>query len=117
MLLGPSHTAIRSRSCPDRAKQRVRAHRFRIEPRGALPVATLLALSLVGAPTSVARTAAPAKCMNGQRDPKGHSSVDGAEIAWEDASRFDDARRHSFDMPSNGAPTVRDRKNYHALWS
>ncbi|MFI1676362.1 hypothetical protein [Streptomyces sp. NPDC020607] len=23
---------------------------------------------------------------------------------------------YSFDMPSNGAPTARDRRNYHALW-
>ncbi|MEV0323227.1 hypothetical protein ACIBKX_25900 [Streptomyces sp. NPDC050658] len=179
---------------------------------------TLLAWSLVSAPTSVAQVAAPAKCMNGQQDSRGRSSVDGGEIAWEDESQFDDARRHAhrvwsrsglnrvkfpaddagriadlewsdvnttrppwknvlgrwrgvqgtdnlqlnkgylgagkpygntrsrhmiaahelghalgfchknpsayrslmapntFDMPSNGAPTPRDRKNYHALW-
>ncbi|MGW5731445.1 MULTISPECIES: hypothetical protein [Streptomyces] len=215
----PSHTTIGVRSRPSWAEHRVRGvRRFRAEPRGALVCATLLALSLVGAPASAAQAAAPATCMNGQRDSRGRSSVDSGEIAWEETSRFDDARGHahkvwsrtgldrvkfpaddaariadlewsdvattrppwkgvlgrwkgmrgtdslklnkaylgtgkrygdtasrrmiaahelghalgfchknpaayrslmapnSFDMPSNGAPTSRDRKNYHALW-
>ncbi|MGW7067118.1 hypothetical protein ACWGII_18865 [Streptomyces sp. NPDC054855] len=180
--------------------------------------ATLLALSLVSAPASAAQAMAPATCMGGHKDSRARSSVDSGEVAWEDESRFDDARRHAhrvwfhrgldrvrfpaddasriadlewsdvattrppwrgvlgrwkglhgtdtlklnkaylgagkpygdtssrrviaahelghalgfchknpatyrslmapntFDMPSNGAPTSRDRKNYHALW-
>ncbi|MEU7649976.1 hypothetical protein [Streptomyces huasconensis] len=58
-------------------------------------MATLLALSVVTAPSAAAQAAAPAQCMNGQKDSRGRSSVDSGEIAWEDESAFDDARRHA----------------------
>ncbi|GLF98250.1 hypothetical protein [Streptomyces yaizuensis] len=50
---------------------------------------TLLAL---GQP-SPAAAAGPAACVGRERDSKGRSSVDADEIAWEDETKFDDARR------------------------
>lgn len=77
--------------CPGNPARNLRHPR---KPRSALVMATLLALSLVTAPASAA-LAAPATCMNGQKDSRGRSSVDSGEIAWEDESAFDDARRHA----------------------
>ncbi|GAA1937293.1 matrixin family metalloprotease [Streptomyces durmitorensis] len=50
---------------------------------------------MVTAQPSSAHAAAPATCMNGLKDSRGRSSVDGGEIAWEDSTRFDGARRHA----------------------
>ncbi|MGW6350093.1 hypothetical protein [Streptomyces sp. NPDC055080] len=37
--------------------------------------------------------AQPTRCTGGRTDSRGHSSVDGSEIAWEDETRYDDARQ------------------------
>jgi hypothetical protein len=42
-----------------------------------------------------AQAAAPVKCLNGEKDSRGRSSVDSGEIAWEDETRYDDARRYA----------------------
>ncbi|MEO3976580.1 hypothetical protein [Streptomyces sp. CAU 1734] len=39
--------------------------------------------------------ASPAKCLDGEKDSRGRSSVDDGEIAWEDETRYDDARGHA----------------------
>ncbi|MFF5972350.1 matrixin family metalloprotease [Streptomyces sp. NPDC012769] len=58
------------------------------------------AVVLLAVPTPAPARAAPAaarphQCEGGQSDSRGRSSVDGTELAWDDASRFDDARRHA----------------------
>ncbi|MET8685632.1 hypothetical protein ABZV77_15560 [Streptomyces sp. NPDC004732] len=62
--------------------------------------ATALAVVLVTtqpvtAQAATVQAAAPASCIDGLRDSRARSSVDGNEIAWEDETRFDDARRHA----------------------
>ncbi|MEU7581490.1 hypothetical protein AB0B50_28245 [Streptomyces sp. NPDC041068] len=64
-------------------------------PALALGVATVLALGVVAAPTAHARISGPASCLGPGKDSRGRSSVDSGEIAWEDESKYDDARRHA----------------------
>lgn len=45
---------------------------------------------------------APHKCEGGESDSRGHSSVDGTEIAWDDESKFDDARKHAIKVWTAG---------------
>ncbi|WP_157848228.1 hypothetical protein [Streptomyces exfoliatus] len=52
-------------------------------------------LLAVPAPVHAAPAAAPHRCEGGESDSRGRSSVDGREIAWDDESRFDDARKHA----------------------
>ncbi|MFB7588475.1 hypothetical protein [Streptomyces sp. NPDC056169] len=52
-------------------------------------------LLAVPAPVHAASVAAPHKCEKGEVDSRGRSSVDGNEIAWDDESKFDDARKHA----------------------
>ncbi|MFD4373826.1 hypothetical protein [Streptomyces sp. NPDC058486] len=62
----------------------------------ALAAASAAAVLLsLPAPAHGARTAAPHTCEKGESDSRGRSSVDGTEIAWDDESRFDDARTHA----------------------
>lgn len=61
-------------------------------------LATTLALAVVDpahAHAQARAVAAPAKCLEGKKDSRGNSSVDGGEISWEDESHYDDARKHS----------------------
>ncbi|MFE0171979.1 hypothetical protein ACFWZ2_06655 [Streptomyces sp. NPDC059002] len=64
-------------------------------PSVALVAAAALALGVVAAPPAPARSAAPASCLGGGKDSRGRSSVDGGEIAWEDETKYDDARGHA----------------------
>lgn len=41
-------------------------------------------------------------CVNGRPDSRGRSSVDGDELAWDDASKFDDARDHAVEVWTAG---------------
>ncbi|MER5988874.1 hypothetical protein [Streptomyces sp. NPDC001787] len=78
---------------------------------GCLPwAATLICLVLattvnhaVASPRAAAR---PAKCTGGKSDSRGHSSVDGSEIAWEDETRYDDARKYAVKVWSDGLDRV-----------
>ncbi|WP_141753811.1 matrixin family metalloprotease [Streptomyces luteocolor] len=96
MRFCPATLPTRARPRSTAAGRRtLRLPAFCLGPRSALLAASMLALSLVTAPPVTAKAAAPAKCMGGMQDSRGRSSVDGGEIAWEDESRFDDARRHA----------------------
>ncbi|MFE5883950.1 matrixin family metalloprotease [Streptomyces hydrogenans] len=54
------------------------------------------ALLAVPAPAHAAPSAArPYACVDGLVDSRGRSSVDGTEIAWDDESKFDDARKYA----------------------
>ncbi|MFJ4340178.1 matrixin family metalloprotease [Streptomyces sp. NPDC088915] len=56
------------------------------------------AVVLLALPAPVHATPAAAKphtCVDGRPDSRGRSSVDGDELAWDDASKFDDARNHA----------------------
>lgn len=44
----------------------------------------------------------PHTCVDGRVDSRGRSSVDGHELAWDDASKFDDARHHAVRVWSAG---------------
>ncbi|WP_141746771.1 hypothetical protein [Streptomyces agglomeratus] len=59
--------------------------------------ASLLALTLPHSAYGHAPLMAPgpAKCLKSEKDSRGRSSVDGAEIAWEDETKYDDARAHA----------------------
>ncbi|MEE1741177.1 matrixin family metalloprotease [Streptomyces sp. BE147] len=59
--------------------------------------ASSAAVVLLAIPAPVCATAAarPHTCVDGRPDSRGRSSVDGRELAWDDASKFDDARRHA----------------------
>ncbi|MER5949914.1 hypothetical protein ABT127_28050 [Streptomyces sp. NPDC001904] len=46
-------------------------------------------------PPAVLTASAPAKCMDGQKDSRGRSAVDGREVRWEDETKFNDAYRHA----------------------
>ncbi|MGW7418319.1 matrixin family metalloprotease [Streptomyces sp. NPDC054863] len=50
------------------------------------------------APTTVR----PHLCEKGESDSRGRSSVDGTELAWDDSSRFDDARQQAVRVWSAG---------------
>ncbi|SDK63964.1 hypothetical protein [Streptomyces indicus] len=73
------------------------ATRRHLGPTAALVTACVLTLASTSAPATATqeRAAAPAKCLGGRADSRGHSSVDGGEIAWEDGTSYDDARRHA----------------------
>ncbi|MEO3976903.1 hypothetical protein [Streptomyces sp. CAU 1734] len=57
----------------------------------ALVTAAVTLLALGHPPPAAA--AGPAACVGGERDSRGRSSVDAGEIAWEDETKYDDARR------------------------
>ncbi|MFE4659349.1 hypothetical protein ACFRFJ_21990 [Streptomyces hydrogenans] len=101
--------------------------------------AVLMAVPTPRAPASASRAAAQAYLCeeDGKRDSRGFSSVDGTELAWDDDSRFDDARKHAVKVWTAGSlKQVRikpdgatsyadlewkdtrqtDIKAYHALW-
>ncbi|MFJ2419214.1 matrixin family metalloprotease [Streptomyces brevispora] len=61
--------------------------------RGMPWAATVACLVLSLTVNHAVAAARPAKCTDGQTDSRGHSSVDGSEIAWEDETRYDDARK------------------------
>ncbi|MFB7106876.1 hypothetical protein [Streptomyces hydrogenans] len=106
----------------------------------ALAAASAAAVLLaVPAPASASRAAAQAYLCeeDGKRDSRGFSSVDGTELAWDDDSRFDDARKRAVKVWTAGSlKQVRikpdgatsyadlewkdtrqtDIKAYHALW-
>ncbi|MFJ2743674.1 matrixin family metalloprotease [Streptomyces sp. NPDC087440] len=67
-------------------------------PLATLLTATALAVALANPahalPQRAGAAAAPARCTDGV-DSRGDSSVDGREIAWEDSTAYDDARRHA----------------------
>ncbi|MFJ2443335.1 hypothetical protein ACIOWG_23415 [Streptomyces sp. NPDC087658] len=60
---------------------------------GILALSTALTSGSSAYGATVAATAAT--CLEGQKDSRGRSSVDGTEIAWEDETRYDDARIHA----------------------
>jgi hypothetical protein len=63
-------------------------------PTGSLLLATITALTLVtSTPHEATAAVKRAKCVTGEHETRGHSSVDGKEIAWEDETQFDDARK------------------------
>ncbi|MFD8013545.1 hypothetical protein [Streptomyces sp. NPDC058955] len=66
--------------------------------------AAVVLLSLP-APAHGARAAAPHKCEGGESDSRGRSSVDGTEVAWDDESKFDDARKHAVKVWTAGTLT------------
>ncbi|MFE2560531.1 hypothetical protein ACFXGT_31855 [Streptomyces sp. NPDC059352] len=53
-------------------------------------------------PAQAARAAAPHKCEKGEVDSRGRSSVDGTELAWDEDSKFDDARKHAISVWTAG---------------
>ncbi|MBO1330811.1 hypothetical protein [Streptomyces sp. VRA16 Mangrove soil] len=59
--------------------------------------AAVLAASLIALPQPPpdAVTAAPATCMDGQKDPRGRSAADDTEVRREDETKFNDACRHA----------------------
>ncbi|MBB4986089.1 hypothetical protein [Streptomyces nymphaeiformis] len=63
----------------------------------ALAASSAAAVLLALPPPAHARpaSATPHKCEGGESDSRGHSSVDGTELAWDDESKFDDARKHA----------------------
>ncbi|MCX5207238.1 hypothetical protein OG897_38275 [Streptomyces sp. NBC_00237] len=66
-------------------------------PLATLLAATALTLALANpahASAHASAQAAPAKCTHGV-DSRGDSSVDGREIAWDESTSYDDARRHA----------------------
>ncbi|MEU7283492.1 hypothetical protein AB0A69_32680 [Streptomyces sp. NPDC045431] len=59
---------------------------------------TAVLLGLAHANTAYAQVplaAAPAKCIGGEKDSRGRSSVDLGEVSWEDETKYDDARSHA----------------------
>ncbi|MEU8543013.1 matrixin family metalloprotease [Streptomyces sp. NPDC048717] len=69
-----------------------------------LAAASAAAVLLV-LPTPALAAPAPAKCVDGRSDSRGRSSVDGRELAWDDASKFDDALRYAARVWSAGSMT------------
>ncbi|WP_457512229.1 hypothetical protein [Streptomyces sp. TE33382] len=66
----------------------------------------------IASPTATAAVGRPAKCAGGTADSRGHSSVDGSEIAWEDETRYDDARKFAVKVwSSDGLNRVRFPKD------
>ncbi|MFB7609070.1 hypothetical protein [Streptomyces gardneri] len=69
----------------------------------ALAAASAAVLLLaVPVPVHAASAAAPHQCEGGEVDSRGRSSVDGREIAWDDESKFDDARKHAIKVWTAG---------------
>lgn len=72
-------------------------------PSGALAAASAAAVLLaVPVPPHVAPSARPYLCEKGESDSRGRSSVDGNEVAWDDSTKFDDARRQAARVWSAG---------------
>ncbi|MEW1701138.1 hypothetical protein [Streptomyces sp. NPDC091278] len=57
--------------------------------------AAAAAAVLLAVPHPARAAAAAHRCEGGDIDSRGRSSVDGTELAWDDSTKFDDARRHA----------------------
>ncbi|KQX50782.1 hypothetical protein ASE09_12115 [Streptomyces sp. Root66D1] len=69
---------------------------MRTNTSGFVAASAAAALLAVPAPAHAAPGAArPYACVDGLVDSRGRSSVDGTEIAWDDESKFDDARMYA----------------------
>ncbi|MGW6391353.1 matrixin family metalloprotease [Streptomyces sp. NPDC055103] len=78
---------------------------MRIDDVALAAASAAVVLLAVPAPVRAASVAAPHKCETGQSDSRGRSSVDGGEIAWDDESKFDDAREHAVKVWTAGTLT------------